>query len=136
MNEQSPVNELFTDTGPFDVAAAASALKPFVAIQREGKQIFLKKGPKLTVERRILAYALAKKLLHTEGFAENGYLSAAEVNDATGIKKGSVDFAFKKLREDGILIGSGSQYELPHYQVGSVVSDLEIAASKGKNDER
>ena len=131
MNEGSPVDELFTNAGPFDVAAAVQALKPFVAIQREDQNIFLKNGPKLTVDGKILAYALAKKLLHLEGYAEDGHLSAAEINDATGIKKGSVDSSFKKLREDVILVGSGARYELPHHQVDHVVAMLEQAAKKG-----
>ena len=132
MANKTPIDELFTDAGPFDLAAAAQALKVFVAIQRETHRIYLKGGQKLSVENKILAYTLAKKLLKMEERIEEEYVSAAEVHEATGIKKGSVDFTFKKLREAGILIGSGSRYELPHYQVNVVIERLNSAANKSE----
>lgn len=132
MANKTPIDELFTDAGPFDLAAAAQALKAFVAIQRETHRIYLKGGQKLSVENKILAYTLAKKLLKMEERIEEEYVSAAEVHEATGIKKGSVDFTFKKLREAGILIGSGSRYELPHYQVNVVIERLNSAANKSE----
>ncbi len=132
MTKKTPIEELYTDAGPFDQAAAAQALKPFVAIQRETHRIYLKGAQKLSVEGKILAYTLAKKLLKMEGRIEEEYVSAAEVNEATGIKKGSVDSAFKKLREAGMLIGSGSRYELPHYQVNVVTERLQSAANNSE----
>lgn len=132
MANKTPIDELFTDAGPFDLAAAAQALKAFVAIQRETHRIYLKGGQKLSVENKILAYTLAKKLLKMEERIEEEYVSAAEVHEATGIKKGSVDFTFKKLREAGILIGSGRRYELPHYQVNVVIERLNSAANKSE----
>ncbi len=132
MPGHSPIDELFTDAGSFDPSAAAKSLKPFIAIQRETHRIFLKSGQKLSVEGKILAYALAKKLLKIEEHIGQEYFSAAEVNEATGIKKGSVHFTFKKLREAGILIGSGSRYELPHYQVSDVVERLKAATNKSE----
>ena len=100
---------------------AAQALKPFVVIQNETHQIYLKGERKLPVETKILAYALAKKLLAMEGRIEEEYVSALEVHETTGMKKGSVDSAFKKLREEGILVGGGRRYEVPHYMVPIVV---------------
>ena len=118
--EKKYIEELFTDALPVDEKEIVEALKPVVTIQRNSKEIFLKNEKKLTVEDKILAYGLAKKLLKMLGYGETEIISASEVYEKTGIKKGSIDFAFKSLRGN-FLFGKRKSYEIPNYKVNEIV---------------
>ena len=118
--EKKYIEELFTDALPVDEKEIVEALKPVVTIQRNSKEIFLKNEKKLSVEDKILAYGLAKKLLKMLGYGETEIISASEVYEKTGIKKGSIDFAFKNLRGN-FLFGKGKSYEIPNYKVNEIV---------------
>jgi len=122
--EKKYIEELFTDSLPINEKDVVEALKPFIIIQRSSKEIFLKNEQKLTVEDKILAYGLAKKLLKMHGYIENETISASEVHKKTGIKKGSVDSAFKSLREK-FLFGKGKSYEIPNYKVSEIIKRLQ-----------
>lgn len=114
------IEELFTDALPVDEKEIVEALKPVVTIQRNSKEIFLKNEKKLTVEDKILAYGLAKKLLKMLGYGETEIISASEVYEKTGIKKGSIDFAFKNLRGN-FLFGKRKSYEIPNYKISEII---------------
>ena len=120
------IEELFTDTGAINEKEAVEALRPFVSVQRQTKDIFLRNVEKLTVEEKIIVYALTKKLLKTQGYKESDIISASEIHKKTGIKKGSIDVGFKKLRENGFLVGSGQSYELPHHKVDKIIKLLKV----------
>ena len=74
----------------------------------------------MTVEQRILIYGLAKKLLKTKGLIESETITAVEVHKKTGIKKGSIDPTFKKLKNNGFLVGK-SDYEIPVPKISDVI---------------
>ncbi|MCD6115254.1 hypothetical protein J7J74_03165 [bacterium] len=124
--EEKHIEKLFTDTSPINVKEAVEALEPFVSIQRQTKDIFLKNHERLTVEEKIIAYALAKKLLKIRGYINNDIISASEIHKKIGIKKGSVDYSFKKLRESGLLVGRGKNYEVPNHKVDKIVQRLKL----------
>jgi len=58
-----------------------------------------------------LLYGLAKKLLKAKGHIESEMITAQEIHKKTGIKKGTIDPTFKKLKESGYLVGKG-EYEI------------------------
>lgn len=122
--EEKHIEKLFTDTGPIHEKEVVEALGPFVLIQRQTKDIFLKNLERLTVEEKIITYALAKKLLKIRGYTNNDIISASEIHKKIGIKKGSVDYAFKRLRESGLLVGRGKNYEVPNHKVDKIVRQL------------
>lgn len=132
MEKKSPIDDLYTNAGPFDVDAAARALKPLIAIQNDTHEIHLKNEYKVSVETKILAFALAKKLLAMERRIDSEFVSAAEISDSTGLKKGTVDPAFKNLREgkNGFLMGKGQRYEIPRYRVPAVIDRINEAVDK------
>jgi predicted transcriptional regulator len=123
MNTKQTIEDLFSDSGPFDEAAVVEALKPFVTIQKSTNEIFFKNSSP-TAEQRILLYGLAKKLLRTKGLLDNEMITAQEVREKTGIKKGTIDPLFKKLKETGYLVGKG-QYEIPTPRVSDVIRRLQ-----------
>ncbi len=123
-NKDSLLEGLYTDSGGFDRERVAQVLKLLLTIQREEHTVFFKKEANLKEEDKVLAYALLKKLLKNEGAAETGTVSGKEVKDQTGVKAGTVDAAMKKLKEDCLLVGSGSNYEIPTHQVEKIVDRL------------
>jgi len=127
--EKKYIEELFTDALPVDEKEIVEALKPVVTIQRNSKEIFLKDEKKLTVEDKILAYGLAKKLLKLRGYIESEIISASEVFDKTKIKKGSIDYAFKALRGK-FLFGKGKSYEISNNKVNEIIKRLQIKSKE------
>lgn len=122
--EEKNIEKLFTDAGLINEKEVVEALEPFVLIQRQNKEIFLKNAERLTVEEKIVAYALAKKLLKIKKHINNDIISASEIHEKIGIKKGSVDYAFKELRERGLLVGRGKNYEVPNHKVDKIIKQL------------
>jgi len=116
------VDDLFSDSGPFDEATVVEALKPFITIQKTTNEIFFKTTSQ-TAEQRILLYGLAKKLLKAKGHIESEMITAQEIHKKTGIKKGTIDPTFKKLKESGYLVGKG-EYEIPTPRVSDAVNLL------------
>lgn len=125
MDKQSLLDELYTDSGGFDRDRVVKVLKEILTIQRGEHTIFFKKEANLKEEDKVLAFALVKKLLKSEGVADTSGVSGKEVKGQTSVKAGTVDAAMKKLKEDGLLVGGGSNYEIPAHQVEEVVDRLE-----------
>src|SRR3990167_2591217 len=99
MTDKTPsLDDLFSDSGPFDESAVIQAVHPFITIQKSTNGIFFKES-KLTNEEKILVYGLAKKLLKTKGLITEEMITALEFYRKTGIKRGSVDPTFKALKE-------------------------------------
>lgn len=116
------VDDLFSDSGPFDESAVVTAIRPFITIQKKTNEIFFK-DPSPTAEQKILIYGLAKKLLKTKGHIESEMITAQEIHKKTGIKKGTIDPSFKKLKESGYLVGKG-EYEVPIPKIPDVIELL------------
>ncbi len=130
---QSIIEDLYTDTGEFDRERVVSALKAILTIQRGEHTVFFKKDAELKAEDKILAYALVKKLLKNEGVVETSSVSGKEIKKQTDVKGGTVDSAIKKLKDtDGLLVGSGSSYEIPAHKVETIVERLEKCAPSKK----
>ena len=116
------LDDLFSDSGPFDESAVIKAIQPFVTIQKSTNEIFFKES-NLTNEEKILVYGLAKKLLKTKGLITEEMITALEVVKKTGIKRGSVDPTFKALKEKGFLVGK-KEYEIPVHKISQIISSL------------
>lgn len=129
--DKSLLEELYTDSGGFDRDRVVRALKAVLTIQRGEHTVFFKKEISLKAEDKILAYALVKKLLKTEGVSKISSVSGKELKKQTDVKPGTVDATIKKLKDvDGLLVGSGSNYEIPAHKVEDVVERLEKCVSK------
>jgi hypothetical protein len=130
MNTNTSVLEgLYTDSGGFDRERVATALKAVLTIQRGEHTVFFNKEVNLKAEDKILAYALVKKLLKTESVVDVSSVSGKELKKQTDVKAGTVDATIKKLKEvDGLLVGSGSSYEIPAHKVETVIERLEKCA--------
>ncbi|MCH7805903.1 MAG: hypothetical protein IH995_01990 [Proteobacteria bacterium] len=125
-NGKHKLEDLFSDSGPFDEAEVVKAIQPFITIQKSTNEIFFKKSS-LTVEEKILVFALTKKLLQVKGYLESDLITAAEVHKKTGIKKGSVDPTFKRLKDQGFLVGK-REYEIPVHKIPEVISLIDQKA--------
>jgi biotin operon repressor len=127
---ESLIDQLYTDSGPFDKERVVGALKKVLAIQRGEHFVHFKKELPLKNEDKILAYALAKKLLSAEGAEEQSGFSGKEVHVKTGIPQGTVDPTIQKLKKDGILVGKGSNYEIPSHEIEAALGRLERYSEK------
>lgn len=121
MNKKSyTLDDLFSDSGPFNEAEVAEAIHPFITIQKSTNEIFFKESC-LTSEQRILIYGLAKKLLKFKSLLESEMITALEVHKKTGIRKGTIDPLFKKLKQNGFLIGK-REYEVPVNKIKEIIN--------------
>jgi hypothetical protein len=118
-DKQHTLDDLFSDAGPFNESAIVKAIMPFVTIQKNTNEIFFKESS-LTVDERVLVYGLAKKLLKAKDVIESGFVTAMEFHKKTGIKKGSVDPMFKKLKDSGMLVGK-KEYEIPNHKISEII---------------
>jgi hypothetical protein len=122
---KSILEELYADGGEFDRERATRALKAVLTIQRDEHKVFFKNDD-MHADDKILAYALVKKLLKSEGVESTSSVSGSELKKKTDVRPGTVDSMIKKLREeDKLLIGGGSNYEIPTHKVQRVIERLE-----------
>ncbi len=121
-DKKHTVEDLFSDSGPFDEAEVVKAIQPIITIQKTTNEIFLKNSS-LKTDQSILAYGLAKKLLKTKGLIDSEMITAIELHKKTGIKKGSIDPAFQRLKKDGYLVGK-AEYEIPVSKISEIVAIL------------
>jgi hypothetical protein len=120
MTDKKPTfDALFSDNGPFDEEAVVRALHNHVTIQRSTNRIFFK-DTNLSVEKKILVFGLAKKLLKLKGLTDEEFLTAQEFHEETGIKKGTIDPTFKGLKDKGLLVGK-REYEIPTNKILFIV---------------
>jgi biotin operon repressor len=129
--KNSLLEDLYTDGGGFDAERAAKVLKPLLTIQRGTHAVFFKKGNTLKEEEKVLAYMVVKKLLKNEDAAAIGGVSGKEIKKQTAVKSGTVDAAIKKLREEGLITGSGANYEIPAHEVDAILDRLEARVPRG-----
>ena len=123
---KSALEELYTDAGELDVPRIVNAIKNLVSIQRSDNKVFFSQaGHSLKNDDKMLAYCLVKKLLASEGKVEDEGVSGKEIHEATEIPKGTVDPAIQKLKKTGLLVGSGSNYQIPNRRVAEVLERLE-----------
>lgn len=127
----SLLDDLYTDSGGFDGRRAAEVLKPLLTIQRDTHAVYFKKGNSLKEEEKVLAYMVVKKLLKNEGASPTSAVSGKEIKQQTAVKSGTVDVAIKRLREEGLITGSGTNYEIPAHEVEAVLDRLEARAPRG-----
>jgi hypothetical protein len=121
MNEEKlTIETLFSDSGPFDEDAVVRALLAHIVIQKPDYGIFFKEA-KLSAKRKMLAYGLAKKLLKRNGLINDESVTALELHQKTGIKKGTIDPMLKSLREEGFFAGK-KEYEIPAYKIQEAVT--------------
>ena len=118
--EKLTIEALFSDSGPFDEDTVVRALLPYIVIQEPDHEIFFKEA-KLSAKRRMLAYGLAKKLLKRNSLIADERVTALELHQKTGIKKGTIDPMLKSLREEGLFAGK-KEYEIPAYKIQEAVT--------------
>jgi len=116
------LDDLFSDSGPFDEAEVVQALHPFISIQKSTNNIYFR-GEKLSANQRIIAFGLAKKLLKSKSLIKSEMITAQEIHEKTGLKKGTIDPAFKVLKEKGLLMGK-REYEIPTPKIQDAISYL------------
>lgn len=121
---KNELEELFTDSSPFNESEIVSLIKPFVTIQKNNFDIFLYNIDKFSADDKILLYILAKKILKFKKYIPEETISALEFHKKTGIKKGTVDPAFKNLNESGLLVGSKDTYEIPNIKIPEIIKRL------------
>jgi|SRR3989344_2096279 len=125
MENNNPLAELYTSSGPVDINEIAGSLKRFVAIQSGTEKIFLKEeGTHLTAEKKVLAYALIKKMLKELNKKDKSSISATEIEAEIGLKRGTIDPTFKTLKEKGALIKTSDGFEIPNFVIKKIIEEF------------
>jgi hypothetical protein len=124
-DDQSPINELFTDSEPIDTKAIVDVLKNYIRIKRETREIFFTDlGNDKNISDRMLIYGLSKKVLKVGNHSELETFSAKEITVNLQLKKGTVDGTFSILKKRGLILGSGSEYIIPNYKILEILKML------------
>lgn len=118
MDKEKKLEDLFTDDALLNEAEIAGAIHPFIAIQRDTKKIFIK-DTKSTHAQKIIAFALAKKLLASKDKNYPEKITSSEILKELNLKRGTVDGEFGKFRKNGIFFGEKGNdgYEIPMYKI-------------------
>ena len=124
-NQHSVLNQLYSTSGAFDKERVVRVLKSVLVIQKGEHAVFFKDEVPLNSEEKILAYSLVKRLLRSEGLAQQSGSSANEISAQTGIPQGIVDAKVQKLKKDGALIGIADTYEIALEKVEGTLDLLE-----------
>lgn len=133
MTKQNLLEELYSDSGPFDISATIAQIKPFVRFQRETNKIYLTDaGIEVSVDQKALLYGIGKKLLKSQILIDQESFSAKEVSDELGIKKGTIDPVFQTLRKKGLILGKKSNYTIPNDKVNKIFNLLNERSEHGK----
>ncbi len=121
----NPLDELFTDSlSQIEPTKLATLLKPFIRISRENNRIlFTSDGMKITSNKKIILFALARKALHIQGIIESETVSPKEVKEELGknIPAGTIDAALKRLSDNGPLKNQEGKYFIPDFNFSQVL---------------
>ncbi|NTW13627.1 MAG: hypothetical protein HGA31_01170 [Candidatus Moranbacteria bacterium] len=131
-SKKALVEELFTDSGPFDEERVVAVLKPLISVQRDEHILVYHREVSLKADEKILAYGLVKKLLQRQGAVQESSITGKEVVIKTGLKSGTVDPTIKKLKAIGLLAGKGN-YEIPVHEVDHILKSLESRSNSNKS---
>jgi hypothetical protein len=129
--KKSLLEDLYTDSGGFDEDRAVAVLKKVLSIQRGTHTVIFHRNTPLKEADKVLAFMLMKKLLKSDGAVESSAVSGKQIKAETDVKPGTVDFTIKTLKEEGVISGSGSNYELVTREIDGIVDRLEKRAGKG-----
>jgi len=131
-NRHSVLNQLYSTSGAFDKERVVRVLKSVLVIQKGEHSVFFKDEVQLNSEEKILAYSLVKRLLRSEGLAQQSSSSANEVSAQTGIPQGIVDAKLQKLKKDGALVGIADSYEIALEKVEAALDLLEKCVAENQ----
>jgi hypothetical protein len=131
-NEQSVLKQLYSTSGAFDKERVVHVLKSVLVIQKGAHAVFFKDEVQLNSEEKILAFALVKRLLRSEGLAQQSSSTANEICAQTGIPQGIVDAKLQKLKKDGALVGIADSYEIALEKVAAALDHLEKCVAENQ----
>jgi len=123
-NQSNPLDELFTDSeSQIEPAVMAALLKPFIRINRDTQRvIFTPAGMKLTANKKIILFILARKIMFMRGINPSETVAPKEVKAELGknIPSGTIDAALKRLSENGPIKGLDGRYFIPDFNFPQV----------------
>jgi len=125
MTNKISIDDLYTDAGIFDEEAVLATLKDKVYFTKDNEIAFAIDVTKLKAQKAILLYALAKKVLKKNQRIDDEVITRSEVTEKTKLKDNTVGVTIMRLRKDkGILVPSGSGYEIPTFKVAEALNLL------------
>ena len=121
--ETKQLEDLYTDDSLINESEISTSIHPIVVIHRESKKILIK-SDEYSNTQKIVAYALAKKLLHNKDKEYIEGVTVSEIIRELGFKRGTADGEMGKLRKLGIfiLIDKEIGYEIPMYKITEVLA--------------
>ena len=124
MEETISIDELYSDVGSFDEEAVLRMLKGKVTFSKENEIRFAMDPAKLKAREVILLYALAKRALKVHQKIDDETITGTEVSDKTKLNNSTVRSAMKQLKDEKLVISSGSGYEIPTFKVVEILDSL------------
>lgn len=124
MKEKITIEDLYSDTGSFDEQAVLRTLKGKITFSTENAIQFAIDPSELTTREAILLYILAKKALKVNQKIDDETITSAEVTDKTKLNNNTVRGTISRLKENKLIMPSGTGYEIPTFKVAEVLKLL------------
>lgn len=124
MKENITIEDLYSDAGSYDQEAVLLMLKDKINFTEEHEIVFSIDPAKLKAREAILLYVLAKKVLKLNQRIDDEAFTSAEITDKTKLNNNTVRGTISRLKNEKLIIPSGSGYEIPAFKVAEVLNSL------------
>ena len=113
-SEQPTLRDLVVDEEQLNEELLADVLSEYVRIGEDSGALY-QRSPfgDLNSYRKTAVVLLAQHAKAVLGMSETEWLSPSEIADVSGMKKGTVYPAVRKLEERGLAEGDGGSYRIP-----------------------
>lgn len=123
--EKDPLDDLFVDKAKLDRALLAKLIQPYIRLFGESGKAGVTTTPNwkaLNVSQKIITYLLGRKALKLKGLLseEEERCSPSEIENATGMKGGSIRPNLSKLADERLLQQENGKYWVPDYALGEI----------------
>lgn len=130
-DEQMSLQDLLVDEEQLHEDVLAETLANYIRIGQDGGGLYPRAAfAELNSYRKTAVVLLAQLAKDALGLAETKWMSPSEIAEASGIKKGTIYPAVRKLEEMGLAEGDDGSYRIP----GPNISDVQRYIEEKEGD--
>lgn len=127
-SENLTLDDLVVDEEEINEELLAEILQEFVRFGKQSGEIIFQPGfENLTAKGKIAIVLLSKRAQFERGEIETEWVSPSEVQEITGISKGTVNPTLRNLYEDGPAENNDGKYRVPPYKLQRIKELVEDA---------
>jgi hypothetical protein len=121
MEKEDKFGELFVEEGDINESLVRDILVDYIRLTKEGGIIPLEEFNELKNDNKILIILLARRVLALRGISSD-IVSPKEVQDASGLPKGTVNPTLKSLEAKRFVTNHKGKYKIPNHAITKLKS--------------